>query len=264
MPLKPILLVVIQMWSDSEFETLEEKELNLTLEEIAIMILLIGETKTNIENELLRFYRKYGTDDVVTYSDARKHVSSKDRRRRIAVLLLFLTSEFNNLYARLEVKFAELEKKILQSESDFFSIKLPDDFKEIRWGQDDLNWKDRLHNNVNKWKFNCESDLKQALVKAETLEDVLERLDKRFTSMEKITQRLGITESSAVTSNARKQMFKELGAKKYRYYTKADERTCEHCGSMHGLVFPISAYEVGVTAPPIHGHCRCFTIPILE
>ena len=252
------------MWNDADFEALEEKELSLTLDEIALMILLISETKTNIENELSRFYRKYGTDGVVTYNDARKYVSSKDRRRRLAVLLLFLSSEFETLYARLEAKFTELEKKILQRESGFFSIDLPDDFNEIRWGQDDLSWKDRLHNNVRKWNFTCESDLKQALMKADSIEDILELFEKRFTSIEKVLHRLGITESSAMTAYARKQIFKALGIKQYRYYTQADERTCEECGSMHGLVFPISAYEVGVTAPPIHGRCRCFTIPIME
>ena len=93
---------------------------------------------------------------------------------------------------------------------------------------------------------------------------VLNLLDKRFDSIESIIQTLGLTESTAVGSLARRKIFAELGIAKYRFYTRPDERRCETCGSMHGLIFPISAYEVGVTASPIHPRCRCWEVPIMD
>ena len=89
-------------------------------------------------------------------------------------------------------------------------------------------------------------------------------LDKRFKSMESIIKTLGLSESTAVGSIARQRIFRELGITKYQFYTKADERTCETCGAMHGLIFPMSAYEVGVTASPVHPRCRCWEVPLWD
>ena len=252
------------MWSDKQFEELEESERKLTLEEIAIMLLLLGNTKSNIESELMRFYKKYGTDGIVTYNDARKWVSSEDRRRRLTVLLLFLSNEFVTLNSTLEVKFFDLESKILKSEFDFFDIEIKEDLSLWAWGYDDLTWQNRLKNDVYLWNDYLGTDIKRSLIRGDSIDDVLIQVNKRFLSMENVLRRLGITESSAITAVARQEIFKELSIKKYRYYTRADERTCEICGSMHGLTFPISAYEIGVTAPPLHANCRCWTTPIME
>lgn len=252
------------MWTDEQFEELEESELQKTLTLIAAMLLLIGETKGNIESELLRFYRKYGTDGVVTYKDVTKWVDSNDKRRRFTVLTLFLSDQFVTLNNKLETKFLELETDIFQTEFSFFDIDIPKDFTLILWGQDELSWKDRLRNDVNLWNYYCYKDVKQAILRQESIEDVLRSLDKRFLSIENVLERLGLSESSAMTTVARKEIFKELGIKQFRYYTKADERTCEQCAPLHGLVFPMSSYEVGVNAPPIHPRCRCFTIPIMD
>ena len=82
--------------------------------------------------------------------------------------------------------------------------------------------------------------------------------------MNSILNKLALTESTAVGSIARREIFKELGIKKYQFFTKPDERRCETCGAMHGLIFPISAYEIGVTASPLHPHCRCWEVPITD
>jgi SPP1 gp7 family putative phage head morphogenesis protein len=107
-------------------------------------------------------------------------------------------------------------------------------------------------------------DIKQSFLKRKSIDDVLLKLDKRFTSMEYVLTTLGLSESTAVGSMARQMIFQQLGISKYQFYTKADERTCETCGSMHGLIFPISAYEVGVTASPLHPRCRCWEVPIVD
>jgi SPP1 gp7 family putative phage head morphogenesis protein len=117
---------------------------------------------------------------------------------------------------------------------------------------------------VDLWKAYLGTDLKRSMLRRDSIDEVIEQLNKRFMSFERILKRLGLTESTAVGSLARKEIFKELGIKKYRFYAREDERTCEHCGSLHGLTFPMTAYEVGVTASPIHAHCRCWEVPIVE
>ena len=133
-----------------------------------------------------------------------------------------------------------------------------------KWGADEAMWLERLEDDVELWYHNVSKDIKQSLLKRDSIDDVLDDLDKRFTSIEKVLKRLALTESTAMGSLARRKIFKELGIKKYRFYAREDERTCEHCGALHGLVFPMTAYEVGVTASPIHAHCRCWEIPIVD
>ena len=114
------------------------------------------------------------------------------------------------------------------------------------------------------WKAYVANDVKRGILSKKNIDDIVEILNKRFLTMENITERLAITETTAVGAIARKSAFKELGITKYQYFAREDERTCEQCGSLHGLIFPISAYEVGVTAPCLHPMCRCITVPIKE
>jgi SPP1 gp7 family putative phage head morphogenesis protein len=96
------------------------------------------------------------------------------------------------------------------------------------------------------------------------LEDVFDELEKVMKSFASKEEALAITESTTINSLARKEVMKALGARRYRFYAREDERTCEHCGSLHGLVFPIAQFEVGVTASPVHPRCRCWEVPIID
>lgn len=251
------------MWTDEQFDELEQEEHSLTEEAIIAMLLLLNSAKNDIEKELRSFYQQYGKDGVITWSDVRKWTIGKNRKRRMTVLLLFLADRFDTLHLKLNPKFNTLLTNVIDKEFDFFNVDLDvEDILNTYWGVDDATWFTRLSDDVDLWKAYVFNDLKQSFMRQDTIDDVLEHLDKRFTSIERIIQRLALTESTAVGSIARKQIFKELGIKKYRFYAREDERTCEHCGSLHGLIFPMTAYEVGVTASPIHAHCRCWEVPI--
>ncbi len=253
------------MYTDEQFDELEQEEHSLTEEALIILLLLLSNTKANLEKELRTFYQKYGKDGVITYQDARKWVSTKDHRKRLSVLLLSISDELDMLHLKLNPKFSTFLDEVVNKEIDFFDVDLDvEDILTTRWGVDDSFWSIRLAEDVDLWKAYIGSDLKRSMLRRDSIDNVLELLHKRFMSFEKALKRLGLTESTAVGSLARKQIFKELGIKKYRFYAREDERTCEHCGSLHGLTFPITAYEVGVTASPIHAHCRCWEVPITE
>lgn len=247
------------MTNDELYEQLEEQERKETLAILTLMFLLVNETKKAIQNEIMLFYQKYGTDGVVTYDEARKYVSSTERKRRINVLIAFILSQFKLLKSQLTIKFEDLEETILNKELDFFDVEI--DKPPTKWGEDDLSWKERLDKNIELWIVRIVLETKQAMVHQDDVTKVIELFDKRFVSIEKALKKLGLSESSAMTSNARKEIFKLLGIKQFKFYARLDERMCEHCGGMHGKIFPITAYEVGVTAPPIHSNCRCWTMP---
>jgi SPP1 gp7 family putative phage head morphogenesis protein len=160
-------------------------------------------------------------------------------------------------------EFTRLVESVIKKESSFFGVEINVDMP-VKWGYDKLDWYDRLENDVNKWNAKIRADVKQSVLQRKHLDEVLELLEDRFESMRYVLETLGISETTAVGSLARNEIFKELGITKYKFYTRADERRCEVCGSMHGLVFPMTAYEVGVTASPMHPRCRCWEVPIRE
>jgi SPP1 gp7 family putative phage head morphogenesis protein len=82
--------------------------------------------------------------------------------------------------------------------------------------------------------------------------------------MNYILKRLAYTEGKAVSALTDYKSYKELGVKKYQFLTMNDGLTCERCDELHERIFPISEFNVGFTANPLHPWCRCRTKPILE
>ena len=121
------------MWTDEEFEALEESEHELTIEELAIMLLILTECRNNFLNELATFYRKYGKDGIITYNEARKYISNVDRRRRMTVLFLFLNNSLESAVNEIDGNFEALLTAIITKESDFFNVTFPkDDFVKTK------------------------------------------------------------------------------------------------------------------------------------
>lgn len=253
------------MYTDEQFEQLEQEERELTDEAILLMLLVLAGVKGELEKELRNFYQQYGRDGVVTYAEARKWVSDQDRTRRLTALTLVVSGAFIAAYDELENHFRSFLTNVIIKESAFFGIKV--DIEKVlsrKWGVDDLYWLKRLEDDVDLWRTYVNMDIKRAMHQGKSIDEVLKKLDKRFSSINSALKNIGITESTAIGSMSRQEVFKTLGIGKYQFYTRADERTCETCGSMHGLIFPLSAFEVGVTASPLHPHCRCWEVPILE
>jgi SPP1 gp7 family putative phage head morphogenesis protein len=250
------------IYDETQLENLENEEHELTLVAILALLTWLNSTKNNLEQELRRFYQKYGKDGVVTYSEFRKWVSDNNHQRRSTWLTLFIGSLFSNLFNSMKPEFETMIISVIQKEFNFFGVAI--DTPKLNWGMDNLTWVDRLADNVTTWNAYVTTDVKRAVLARKNIEEVAELLNKRFLTMENVIKRLAITETTAVGSIARKAAFKELGITKYKYFAREDERTCEQCGALHGLIFPISAYEPGVTASPIHSNCRCHCVPIRE
>ena len=250
------------IYDEQALTELEQEENQLTEETLLLLFLLLRSTRSDLEKELRQFYQKYGKDGVVTYPEVRKWVSEKNHQRRLTWLLASLSTNFSSLFSKMRKEFDSMTTEVIKKEFEFFGVTL--DIPKLNWGVDDLTWLDRLADDITAWEAYIANDLKRGFLAKKNLDDILETLDKRFLTMENITRRLAITETTAVGSIARKAAFKELGITKYQYFAREDERTCEQCGALHGLIFPISAYEPGATASPLHSNCRCFERPIRE
>lgn len=256
------------MYSSEEFENLEQEERIITDEALTLMLALISTFNRDLEKELREFYQKYGKDGVVTYAEARKWINNDDHRRRLTALLLLVDERFATLVDDIEPHFESFLRGVIDKELGYFKVdgnELDiDTLAFLVWGADSLNWLSRLHDNANVWVYHITSTIKKSLLQQKNIESIIEELTNRCDSMKRILTSLGLTESTAIGSATRIEIFKKLGVTKYRFYTKVDERRCETCGAMHGLVFPVSAYEIGVTASPCHPRCRCWEEPLFE
>lgn len=253
------------MWNESDFINLEQEELEITEEELVAMLAILSGIKSDLEKELRDFYSKYGKDGVVTWKEARKWISEKDHRRRFTALMLLIGTLFDSAFSEWANHFRKFLVEVANKESTFFEVPIEiDKILYKKWDVNDLYWLERLEYDVDLWKATISNDVKQAILRGESLDNILEKLEKRTDSIESVLTTLALSESTAIGSFARQDIFKELGISKYQIYTKNDERRCETCGAMHGSIFPMTAYEVGVTASPFHKRCRCWEVPILE
>ena len=255
------------MYTDEQFEQLEQEERTITDEAIAFMLLLLADTKSTLEKELRDFYSKYGRDGVVTYAEARKWIGGNDHRRRITALLVYVQTNFDELQTKLTPEFREMLRRVTGKEITFFKIdseNVADKPLNESWGVDEKTWQERLEDDIAIWCAYILMDIKQHMLKSRSIDELIAKLNKRFAAMESVLTTLGLSESTAIGSMTRRMIFRELSIDKYQFYTKTDERTCDICGSMHGLIFPISAYEIGVTASPLHPRCRCWEVPIMD
>lgn len=255
------------MYTEEQLTQLEQEERTITDEAILAMLAILASLKSDLEVELRNFYSKYGKDGVVTYAEARKWASTADHRRRLTVLMLYVNENFNTLNAKLCPKFKSMLEDVIGKEIEFFNVEIPnvaDKPLSERWGADEKTWLERLDDDIALWCVYILTDIKRNILKSGDINSLIGQLDKRFKSMSYVLETLGLSESTAVGSMARREIFKSRGITKYQFYTRPDERRCETCGAMHGLVFPISSYEVGVTASPIHPRCRCWEVPIVD
>lgn len=253
------------MWSEEQFIALEEEEKAITDETILLMLFVMSGIRDNLEKELRDFYSKYGTDGVVTYSEARKWISENNRKRRLTGLSMVVGASFAAALVDIEKHFRRFLIEIVDKESKFFGIPIDvDKLLSKRWGPDDLYWLQRLESDVELWRAYINTDIKRAILQKQSIDVVIERLNKRFKNIESVIERLGLSESTAMGSMSRQTIFKELGVGSYKIHTEVDDLRCEVCESLHGAVFPMTAFEVGITASPFHPRCRCWEEPVLE
>lgn len=246
--------------TEREFEELEQREHDNTLLVLSVMYLMLDGTKDSILKELRAFYGKYAKNGVVTFREARRWISQRNHTKRITEMYNVIDEQFNKLNGSLGNEFEKAMAFIIAEENEFFGLQLNP--KHLKWGVDDKDWSARLVDDIEKWSATIKNDIKLGLVRQDELDKMEQTVEKKFKSMKNVLTTLAITESSAVNTIMHDLAFSKLGYSKYKYYALQDERTCETCGSLHGLIFPMSAYEVGVTAPPMHTNCRCTTIPI--
>lgn len=250
-------------WTEKQLNRLDNEEDTATDKTILAMLWAIHEKRDAMLDELAKFFAKYATDGKITLAEAKKWVGDGDKRQRLTILNNFITELFDSTNEELSNFFLTMLSDVLAHENEFFGTDIPlEDLIDMKWGDDDMNWRERLARDTELWQAKVRKDVKQAFVVGLTLAELLAIIRKRFKWIDGVTSGLAMTEADVFSNEAKKKAFGELKLKDYMYFAQIDERTCEVCGEMHGKVFPLSVFEIGVTAPSMHPRCRCRIRPV--
>lgn len=132
------------------------------------------------------------------------------------------------------------------------------------WTLDSQTFSDRIWANKQALVNSVNTQLTQMIMRGAAPDKAIKAISDRFQVSKSQAGRLVMTESAAFANEARKDCFKDLGVEKYVIVETLDNEICSLCAGLDGKVYPMSEYQVGVTAPPFHPWCRGTTAPYYE
>ena len=129
------------------------------------------------------------------------------------------------------------------------------------WAVDGKNFSERVWGNRQKLVNELNTELTRNIILGQDPQKAIDAIAKKMNASKNATGRLVMTEEAFFSSAAQKDCFNELDVELFEIVATIDSHTSEICQEMDGKVFPMSQWEVGVTAPPFHVWCRTTTVP---
>lgn len=132
------------------------------------------------------------------------------------------------------------------------------------WAADGKNFSERIWQNRQKLVNELHTQLSQNIILGQDPQKAIDAIAHKMNTSKINAGRLIMTEKAFFSSAAQKDCFKELGVEMFEVVATLDSHTSDICQEMDGKVFPMTQWEVGVTAPPFHVFCRSTTVPAFE
>lgn len=132
------------------------------------------------------------------------------------------------------------------------------------WAADGKNFSSRIWSNKQKLVNELNTTLTQNIILGQDSKKAIDKIAKTMNTSKTNAGRLVMTEEAFFSSAAQKDCFAELDVEQFEIVATLDSHTSEICQEMDGKHFPMSQWEVGVTAPPFHVNCRSTTVPFFD
>lgn len=132
------------------------------------------------------------------------------------------------------------------------------------WAADGKNFSERIWTNREKLVNELNNTLTQNIILGQDPQKAINAIARKLDVSKSNAGRLVMTEQAFFSSAAQRDCFKELDVEQFEVLATLDSITSEICRKMDGQYFPMSQWEVGVTAPPFHVRCRTTTIPYFD
>ncbi|MGG0663416.1 minor capsid protein [Viridibacillus arvi] len=132
------------------------------------------------------------------------------------------------------------------------------------WTTDGLTFSDKIWKNKNELVQALQTELTRSIVRGESPDRMISFIQKKMKTSKDNAARLVMTESAFFSSAAQKDTFNYLDVEQYEVVATLDGKTSSICQDLDGMVFKMSDYAVGITAPPFHPWCRTVTVPYFD
>lgn len=132
------------------------------------------------------------------------------------------------------------------------------------WAADGKNFSQRIWGNRQKLVNELNTELTRNIILGQDPQKAIDAIARKINTSKSNTGRLVMTEEAFFSSAAQKDCFTELDVEQFEVVATLDSHTSDICQDMDGKHFPMSQWEVGVTAPPFHVWCRSTTIPFFD
>lgn len=132
------------------------------------------------------------------------------------------------------------------------------------WATDGKNFSARVWDNRTKLINELNAELTRNIITGADPQKAIDAISRKLNASKKAVGRLVMTEEAFFSSAAQKDCFNELDVEQFEVVATLDSHTSEICQGMDGKHFPMSQWEIGVTAPPFHPYCRSTTVPYFD
>ena len=257
--------------TEKELLATEQKEHDKSLEAVAAILGLLSRYSNNVTNDFHAWYRKYAKNGVVTYADSHRYLTQKELRtfnrkygtsfkrlRRDNALFMLYSFRTKSFLSDYVAKMHDLGVTIVGYEAGLLNFDLnSEEVLATKWGQDSTTYDERIKGKHNKILYDLTTATKRGIARSEQPESISMDLVDVVQSLKRNISSLVLTEATAFASLAKRHVYKTIYPnRRFKNVEVMDERTCPICIAMNGKVFPMKAFEVGVTAPPYHPRCR--------
>lgn len=257
--------------TEKELLATEQKEHDKSLEAVAAILGLLSKYSNNVTNDFHAWYRKYAKNGVVTYADSHRYLTQKELRtfnrkygtsfkrlRRDNALFMLYSFHTKSFLSDYVAKMHDLGVTIVGYEAGLLNFDLnSEEVLVTKWGQDSTTYDERIKGKHNKLLYDLTTATKRGIARSEQPESISMDLVNVVQSLKRNISSLVLTEATAFASLAKRHVYKTIYPnRRFKNVEVMDERTCPICTTMNGKVFPMKAFEVGVTAPPYHPRCR--------
>ena len=237
------------------YNSLEDKYRNL--------IDMYQEASLNIREELFKVTEKIQNNGVVTRSDMYKFKRLKGLENNINAILKDLGEKLENQYKGYTLEGARTIYENVTAEisdTDFSQIneKVFNRLMNEEWRGS--NFSEAIWNDLNKLSVNINDILTRGIQQGKTVTEMAVELNNRVGNSFNNAMRIVRTETMHTLNSSALQSYKDAGITKVKIWAAEDERTCDQCGKYHDKEYAIDKAPI----LPIHPHCRCTYIPVVE
>ena len=128
---------------------------------------------------------------------------------------------------------------------------------------DDVVWSSRIWNNMEHTRKQVNKAVRNTMLRGRHPKEFVPELRKESGAIAYQATRLLLTETARVQTQAQQQHYKATMGDdaEYEFLAFLDDRTTQTCRHHNTKVYKVKDMQVGVNAPPMHPHCRSFTVP---